>query len=228
MSHEAIADKFDDWARQGRGKGMEHGHGDVVRQVVESLDVRPGHQILDLGCGTGWATRILAQRGTGATGIDVSPEMIAQAKELTSFTIRARFEVCPFETLDFPDAKFDLVFSMEALYYAVDLDKALSEILRVLKPGGTVEIVIDCYAERPMTAEWSEEMGLELHHLAEAEWRGRFEAAGFSDVTTARVLDSRGAGEAADFQVSACFKDRESYVAFHEAGSLHIRAAKRA
>jgi hypothetical protein len=47
--------------------------------------------------------------------------MIARAEELHSLTIRARYEVGRFEALDFPDKKFDRVFSMEALYHAVDL-----------------------------------------------------------------------------------------------------------
>jgi cyclopropane fatty-acyl-phospholipid synthase-like methyltransferase len=70
VSHERIAATFDQWADDGRDLRMEKGHGDVVRQVIAQLGVRPGEQILDLGCGNGWATRLLAKTapGVGAVG----------------------------------------------------------------------------------------------------------------------------------------------------------------
>ena len=88
------ADVFDQWALEGKDAGMEEGHSDVVRQVMETMDVRAGDQILDLGCGNGWATRLLAQLapGTQAIGVDAAPAMIARAEELHSYTIRARYE----------------------------------------------------------------------------------------------------------------------------------------
>ncbi|MCA8980598.1 MAG: methyltransferase domain-containing protein [Planctomycetes bacterium] len=228
MSHEKIANLFDDWAKSGRGERMQIGHGDVVEQVVADLDVRPGHQILDLGCGVGWATRILAQKAPGAQaiGIDVAPEMIAKAEELSSYTIRARYEVGTFEHLDFPDEKFDHVFSMEALYYATDLPQALREIHRVTKTGGEVNVVIDCYAERESTHAWGHTLGLDLHVLSEADWKQAFEHAGFTHVELTRVKDRRGAGVEGDFQASEHFPSWEEHVAYHEAGSLRIRAKK--
>ena len=81
--------------------------------------------------------------------------MIAQAESLHDFTYRARYETGTFESLAFPDGKFDRVFSMEALYYSVDLDSSLAEIFRVLKPGGVADIVIDCYVESAHTEHWS-------------------------------------------------------------------------
>jgi ubiquinone/menaquinone biosynthesis C-methylase UbiE len=61
--------------------------------------------------------------------------MIARAEELHSFTIRARYELGTFEALDFPAAHFDRAFSMEALYFSPDADRALAELARVLKPA---------------------------------------------------------------------------------------------
>ena len=62
--------------------------------------------------------------------------MIAKSEALHDLTSRARYERGRFEALEFSDGKFDRVFSMEALYYAVDLEQAITEIHRVLKPGG--------------------------------------------------------------------------------------------
>lgn len=229
MSHEAIAGRFDDWAEAGKGEGMEKEHGDVVAQVLERIEVRAGFRVLDVGCGTGWATRLLAQAAPGvqAIGVDLSHKMVARAEEQSPLRIRARYDQGSFEGLDFPDEHFDLAFSMEAIYYAVDLDAALRELHRVLKPSASAHILIDNYAERPETESWSEVMNLKLHHLPEADWRAAFERAGFSGgVETTRVRDSRGPGEAAGFQSSSCFADWESYVRFHEAGSLWIHARR--
>lgn len=228
MNHAAIADPFDDWARRGRAEGMETTHGPVARAVLERLEVRPGEQILDLGCGNGWATRLLAQKapGVGAVGVDVAPAMIARAEELHSNRIRARYERMPFESLDFPDRRFDRAFSMEALYYATELDRALAELLRVLKPGAPCDVVIDCYAERESTRRWGALLGLELHCLTEAQWCAAFERAGFGELRTERVLDPRGPGDAAAFEPNAHHADWPARVAYHEAGSLWIHARR--
>ena len=160
MSHDATTKTFDSWAATGRDAEMEAEHGDVVRQVQAQLGQKPGERILDLGCGNGWATRLLAKAAPGANaiGVDASPAMIARAEELHSFTIRARYEVASFEALPVDDGMVDRVFSMEAIYYAADLDKALSEVARVLAPGGRVDLVLDFYKDSPHTECWAEAM----------------------------------------------------------------------
>ena len=228
MSYEKVTAKFDEWARTGRDVGMEDGHGDAVRQVLAKLEVGSSERILDLGCGNGWATRLLAKAGSGtsAVGIDASPEMIKRAEELHSFTIRARYEQGHFEKLDFKDAHFDRAFSMEAMYYAVDLDKALTELHRVLKPGGSADIVINCFREHELSHRWSELLGVDMNLLGEDEWAARFSSAGFSNVSTERVIDTRGTGDEASFEASKWTPDWASHVAAHEAGSLWIKAAR--
>ena len=74
MSNPA-ADLFDKWARDGRDAGMEEGHSDVVNQVVETMNIRPGDQILALGCGNGWATRLPAQQAAATLLVDDGPAL---------------------------------------------------------------------------------------------------------------------------------------------------------
>ncbi len=218
MSHEAIRTVFDTWATNGRAEGMEQGHGDVVAQVVGQMGIRPGMQSLDLGCGHGWATRLLGKAAPGATaiGVDVSPAMIAKAEETHDLTSRARYVLGTFDALDFKDGRFDRVFSMEAIYYAPDLTAALAEIARVTKSGGELHMLLDRFQESPVTEGWSADVGLEMAWLGVAEWEEAVRAAGFTDVTSSRVLDSRGPSDAAD-------ADR---VALHEAGTLWIRGTR--
>jgi arsenite methyltransferase len=228
MSQSQIAETFTQWAAAGRDREMQESHGDVVAQVLQQLAVRPGQRILDLGCGNGWATRLLAKLAPGvqAIGVDLSPGMVARAEELHSLTIRARYECQAFEALDFKDGHFQRAFSMEALYYASDLPRALAELHRVLAAEGQADVVIDCYAERPSTERWAEQVGLPLHRLPEADWRRAFAAAGFARVELQRVLDRRGPGDPAAFTPDRWFESFAEREAFHRAGSLWIRAGK--
>lgn len=228
MSTSAIAAKFDEWADAGRDASMESGHQDVVEQVVAQLGIGPGQQILDLGCGNGWATRLLAKSaaGSGAVGVDASPKMIKRAEELHSFTIRARYEVANFDALDFKDGHFDRAFSVEALYYAPDLGAALGEVHRVLKSGGRLDTVMDFYAGRPGVDGWPAGMGLDMQNLDEAGWTAALESAGFGEVRCQRVVDRRGPGDEGSFEPSEWYPDWAARVAYHEAGSLWISAVR--
>lgn len=228
MSHQSIATEFDSWVGNGRADSLEEHHKDVVLQVIDKITVGAGHKVLDLGCGNGWATRIFGKIAPGSQGIgvDVSPQMIARAEELHVLTHRCRYEVGSFEELPFKDGMFERVFSMEALYYAVDVDKALAEAFRVLKSGGDIDVVIDFYKERPATEGWAEKVPVTMHFLGEDEWKQRFEKAGFTDVATERVVDSRGPGDESAFQPNEWYTSWPDKQAMHDAGSLWIRGKK--
>ncbi len=228
MSHDKIQQIFDGWAEEGTGDRLEHAHGDVVEQVVDKMNIHAGEKILDLGCGTGWATRMLAKAAPGvqAIGIDLAPQMIARADELHSFTIRARYDLGTFEALDFEDASFDRAFSMEALYYSPHVDKALEELLRVLKPGAPADVIIDYFEDSPGTARWAELMDVAMCSKSEAGWKAAFEEAGFTNVKTARIVDRRGPGEEAAFEPDEWTPDWATQVSIHENGSLWIHAEK--
>jgi ubiquinone/menaquinone biosynthesis C-methylase UbiE len=223
-----VVETFDKWAEEGRDAELEHEHGDVARQVIADMRIRPGERVLDLGCGNGWATRLLAQTNAGvqAIGVDASPKMIARAEALHSLKIRARYEVGAFEKLDFKDNHFDRIFSMEALYYSSDLAQAIRECFRVLKAGGSVETLVDYYEESTASEPWAKAMGLVLHRLSEPSWRKAFEKTGFANVTTGRVIDTRGPGAAHDFESDECEPTYACKQALHAAGTLRIRAEK--
>jgi ubiquinone/menaquinone biosynthesis C-methylase UbiE len=228
MSHELLAKTFDQWAAEGRAASMEDEHGDVARQVIAKIGLRAGDHVLDLGCGNGWATRLLAKGGAGvqATGVDIAPAMVAEAERLHSLTIRARYHVCAFEKLDFADAKFQRVFSIEALYYAIDLDAVLGEARRVLKPGGTLDVVVDYYKDNLATACWASQTGVPMHYLSASEWAQTLERAGFGELSTARVVDSRGPGDPAAFKPDCCYSSWEMWRDVRAAGSLWIHGAR--
>src|SRR6185436_5638829 len=148
--------EFNDWARAGRGAGMEKGHRPVGEQAIELMAIPMDARVLDVGCGSGWATRLMAEKASGGhvVGIDIADEMIDMARDTSTSFANVEFRVASAEALPFPDAAFTHAFSMESLYYSADLLVALKEIRRVLNPGGPFVTVVDLYQENEPSGQW--------------------------------------------------------------------------
>ncbi|MBR9982364.1 MAG: methyltransferase domain-containing protein [Desulfatitalea sp.] len=116
------------------------------RHLLSLLDPAVSDRILDLGCGTGVLTRMIADQLDAAengecVGIDAAAKMIIVARKKRA-TDTCRFEVMAAEALDFEDTSFDAVVS-SLFFHHVQMDlkqKALVEAYRVLKPGGRLVI----------------------------------------------------------------------------------------
>jgi SAM-dependent methyltransferase len=92
-----------------------------------------GERLLEIGCGTGLVTeRVHAATGASIVGIDISPELVAEAQARLP---QAAFRVENAFRMSFPDASFDAVYGSSILYH-LEIEPALREIMRVLRPGG--------------------------------------------------------------------------------------------
>jgi ubiquinone/menaquinone biosynthesis C-methylase UbiE len=224
---EQLRTEFNEWARAGKGESMEHGHRPVGEQAIARMNVPPGARVLDVGCGSGWATRLLADyAGTGrVTGIDISDEMVRLARESSQSYKHVDFQAASAEQLPFPDNEFTHAFSMESLYYYADISKALKEIQRVLRPGGLFVAVVDMYWESDATHQWIDMLNVPVQLLSIEDYRSLFERAGFDSVRDERILDPR---PVPDDYTSGSFKSRDDYVKYRDTGSLMIsgKAAK--
>ena len=96
----------------------------------------PGMSVLEMGCGAGYFTGELARSGADIVAIDVSPELLEIAKANSSAP-NVRYEVQNACELNYPDAVFDSVVGNSVLHH-LEIEAALHEIYRVLKPGGSV------------------------------------------------------------------------------------------
>jgi SAM-dependent methyltransferase len=218
---EQLQTEFNEWARAGKGEGMEKGHGPVGKQAIQLMRVPSGARVLDVGCGSGWATRLLAEHAMNGqvTGIDISDEMIRLARESSGAFPNADFEVASAENLPFSDNEFSHAFSMESLYYYSDILKALTEIHRVLRPGGLFVAVVDLYWENEATHQWIDELKIPVELLSVDDYRGLFIDAGFVSIRDQRLFDPT---PIPDNYTGSSFKSREEYEEYRRAGSLMV------
>lgn len=211
--------EFNDWARAGRGESMELVHRPTGEQAIERMIVPAGARVLDVGCGNGWATRLLAEQASAgrAVGIDISDDMIRLARESSAGIDNLEFHVASAERLPFDDESFTHAFSMESIYYYEDMATALGEIRRVLQPAGLFVAVIDLYHENEPSHQWIEQLKVPVHLLSIAQYRALFETAGFVDVRDERLYNPSLVPE--DYS-GGSFKTREDYMNYLAAGSL--------
>ncbi len=114
--------------------------------LLDQADVRPGHRVLDIGCGTGTFAVMLKQRHpqVDVVGLDPDPRGLARARHKAERArVSIRFDEGFSDALPYADASFDRVFS-SFMFHHLDADvkaKTLREIRRVLKPGGRIELL---------------------------------------------------------------------------------------
>ena len=127
----------------------EHGAGEIwnwespagklrwARRVkMLSGHLKPEMTVLELGCGTGYFTRELARSGADIVAIDVSPELLEIARTNCSAP-NVRYEIQNAYALTYSNATFDSVVGSSVLHH-LEIEEAVREIYRVLKPGGTI------------------------------------------------------------------------------------------
>lgn len=111
----------------------------ATEALLDALAIAPGAEVLDIGCGVGAVARTLAaQHGARVQGIDLTPEFVAAATELTRLTgtPNASFQVASALALPFPDQGFDVAVMLHVGMNIADKAALLAEAARVLRRGG--------------------------------------------------------------------------------------------
>jgi SAM-dependent methyltransferase len=167
----------------------------LARAVADAVDVGAGDRVLDVACGTGALTRVLAARAGASgevVGADVAEGMLAVARSLDD---RIRYVQAPADELPFEDGRFTAVTCQQGLQFTQDPVAALREMARVLAGGGRIAVACWCDLEHDagfhaLAESASEHLGEEAGRMLRvpfrisdpATLRGHFESAGMSDV----------------------------------------------
>jgi ubiquinone/menaquinone biosynthesis C-methylase UbiE len=118
---------------------------DPVQQAsLDALHLGAEDRLLDVGCGTGAATRSAASLAASVIGIDLSPEMIRQARDLAEGIGNVHFEIADSEHLPFGDGMFTAVLCSNSFHHYPDPRRAVREMARVLTPGGRIVVGDAC------------------------------------------------------------------------------------
>jgi SAM-dependent methyltransferase len=148
--------------------------------MVARIEGRAFDAALDVGCGEGRFCRILRQLGIAVTGVDPTPRLIDEAVRRDP---SGDYRIGHAEALEFPDAGFDLVVSYLTLIDIPGLEEAISEMARVLAPGGALLIAnLASFSTAGVETGWDEAGdGTGLHFVVDryleeraiqVEWEG--------------------------------------------------------
>jgi SAM-dependent methyltransferase len=111
----------------------------MAERLAEAADLRSGQRVLDVACGNGNASLAAARRFGDVTGIDYVPMLLEEARNRAEAEgLAIDFVEGDAEELPFEDASFDAVLSTLGVMFAPNQEKAAGELLRVVRPGGTI------------------------------------------------------------------------------------------
>src|SRR5580658_273499 len=229
-SDEILQQEFNRWADAGEGEKMERHHLDITEKTIRLMDLRPGERVLDLGCGSGWATRLLARlvtdgpEGSGqVVGVDVSDEMIRQARAASKDFENILYVWGSAQQIPWEENFFDKVLSVESFYYYADQERALAELFRVMAPRGRLFILINLYKDNPYSLQWVDKLKVPVHVRSSAEYVELLKSHAFEKVEAHQVPDDT---PTPDDYVTKSFNSFEDLRAFKRMGALLLMASK--
>jgi ubiquinone/menaquinone biosynthesis C-methylase UbiE len=191
------------------------------------MGLKAGDRVLDLGCGTGWATRLLAMAVEGGQGVavgqDISDEMIALSRAASRDLDNVLFVPAPAEEIPWRDEYFHSVLSVESFYFFPDQEAVLRELYRVLVPGGALFLVISLYNENPHSLRWVNLFKVPVHARPQAQYEQMLHNVGFTGVEIAHIPDLTAVP---DEYSGGWFANAEELRQFKRIGALLLVARK--
>ena len=125
----------------------------ISEQLITAIDIRPRDRVLDVGVGTGNAAIVASRLGAQVIGVDLTPAQIDLARtRCADEGVDVDLRVGDAQSLDLPAAGFDVVLSVMGMIFAPDHARAMAEMARVCRPGGTVAIT--SWAEGGWFSQW--------------------------------------------------------------------------
>ena len=186
MKNKLATDVFDNWAINGKDKGMEEGHSLSVDRMVEIASKRISNKksrisMLDIGCGNGWMLRKVLNiyPHFEGMGIDGAKSMIENAKKSDP---NGNYLCADLESWKSSE-KFDLVMSMEVIYYLNNPQKFIKSLFEnSFEEGGVMVLGLDHYAENLQSLSWPQDLNLYMSTMKINQWVDLLISIGFKDV----------------------------------------------
>ncbi|PYX39668.1 MAG: hypothetical protein DMG81_08885 [Acidobacteria bacterium] len=229
-SDENLQKEFNRWAEAGEGEKMRNHHLAITEKTLRLMNLRPGERVLDLGCGSGWATRLLARlvadgpEGFGqVVGVDISDEMIRQARAASKDFENTMYVWGSATQIPWEENFFEKVLSVESFYYYPDQDRALAELFRVMAPKGRLYILINLYRDNPYSLQWVDKLKVPVHVRSAAEYVELLSKHSFENVEYRQIPDDT---PTPDDYVTKSFRSLDDLKAFKRIGALLLIATK--
>ena len=227
---ERLQAEFNRWANQGEGEKMEAHHLNITEKTIRLMNLRPGERVLDLGCGSGWATRLLARivgegpEGFGqVVGLDISDEMVRQARAASKEFDNVMFVCGSAQQIPWEENFFDKMLSVESFYYYPDQSRVLGELFRVMAPLGRMFILINLYKDNPYSLQWVDKLKVPVHVRSAAEYVELLKQHAFENVEWRQIPDDTPTPD--DYQTKS-FRSLDDLRAFKRTGALLLMASK--
>lgn len=222
---ENLRAEFNQWVQDGRSNGLEPHHRSFFEDMLPLMGVGNRDRILDIGCGEGWASRLLSSLVPEGlvVGLDVSDEMIRKARAASAAHENVLFVWANAESIPWQERFFSRALSVESFYYVERPEIALREIFRVLSPGGSVWMLNHLSRENEYTLRWLDRLQVPVH-LRSAEDYGRlFESCGFEGYSFRMIPDRTPEADASYYSSLADPAERRR---FRELGGLLMTARR--
>ena len=222
---QSLRNEFNRWAEAGRGDGMEKDHLPITLPVLDKMHLRATDNVLDVGCGSGWLARRIAQAVPDGrvVGMDVSDEMIRLARRSSLDHDNILYVEGEAAEIPWEPNFFQHAISVESAYYWPDPAAGLQEFHRVLRPGGRAWILINYYQDNPHCHQWGPLLAIATHLLGAEEWTALFRAAGFSDAAHERIPDPTPSPATYS---GRWFRDADQLRAFKAEGALLLHGTR--
>ena len=228
-AEERVRDEFNQWAAEGKGEEMEAHHISITEQTLALMNLKPGDRVLDLGCGAGWASRMIAKAVANGNnpgqvvGLDVADEMIRRARAGSIDHDNVMFVVGSAQQIPWEENFFDKILSVESFYYYADQERALAELFRVMAPLGELYILINLYRDNHYSLRWVEELKMPVQVRSEQEYIEMLKRHTFEDVRALQVPDLTPTPEEYS---GKWFKNAQELHDFKRIGALLLIARK--
>jgi ubiquinone/menaquinone biosynthesis C-methylase UbiE len=197
VTAEQLQAEFDEWARIGWAAELELDNRYLMECAAKLPNLKPGARVLDLSCGSGLATRMIAERLARerisgiVTGLDISPGMLELARHASPGYQSVRYIQGSADCIPCLDGQFDHVVCVESFYYYPDQGRALDEIYRVMARQGRLHLVLRLYSDNPYADEFLTHLSIPAHVRSMAQYVALLTEHGFEDVRASRLPEPR-------------------------------------